>query len=105
MSHRAVIPFATPHFESDRLGSANVLYHISHDRSLVNYRRADRKLSFIRDEEHAIQRDFLAFLRVQKFHLDRVARRDAILFTACFNDCVHKVSPKGTEIASKRDAS
>ena len=60
MSHRLMEPFATLHFKSDDFGAADVLYHIGHDRRLVNYRHSDRKLSFVCDEENPVQSDLFA---------------------------------------------
>src|SRR2546423_14085850 len=41
------------------------------------------------DGENAAELDLSADVAGQRFHFDRVAGRDAVLFAASFNDCVH----------------
>ena len=49
-----------------------------------------RKASVVRHSQHAVEFHLRADIAGERIHFNRLARRDAILFPAGFNHCVHK---------------
>ena len=84
MADGLVIALAAFHFERQLLLAALVFDDIRHDGGTGDGGRADGKLAFVVDEQHAIKRDRLARLDFKAFDFELVAGGDAILFATCF---------------------
>ena len=59
------------------------------DRGIFHDRPADRRLIAIGDEQHAIDRDALAGLRLEQLDFELCPDLDAVLLPAGLDDCVH----------------
>ena len=86
-----MITLAAFHLESEFLLAALVLHHVGNDAGARDGRRADGDF-IAANHEHAVKREGFAGLDVEAFDFERVARDNAILFAACFENCVHKIS-------------
>ena len=83
MADGLVITLAAFHLEREFFLAALVRDHVGDDARARNGRRAHRDF-VAADHEHAVKRERFAGLGLEPFDFQRVARRDAILFAACF---------------------
>jgi hypothetical protein len=84
MADGLMIAFAAFHLESELLFSADVLDHVSGNRSASDSGGTDGDFAIVVDEEHAVKSDRLAGINGQAFDFKRIARGDAILFASGF---------------------
>ena len=83
MADGFVITFAAFHLEREFFLAALVFDHVGDDARARNGRCAHRKF-VAADHQHSVKRERFAGLDVEAFDFQRVARRDALLFAACF---------------------
>src|SRR5579862_7388676 len=78
--------------EDQRLLAAAVRYDRSRYARVSRVRAGPNRVA-IDDRQHAPELDLAADVAGERFHFNRLARRDAILFPACFDHCVHNRFP------------
>src|SRR5262245_13430842 len=92
MPDRSVISFAPLHLEGNLLFAALMLDDVHHHAGAGNGRRTNRHHAVLIDEQHALERVRLPRIDSQPFDFERVAGRDAILFSTRFEYSVHWLS-------------
>ena len=79
--------FAALELEGDAFFSAMLFNNFCGDTCACNSRLTDRYGRTFTDEEN-VKSNFVANFECKFFHIDFVAFLNAVLFTACFDDCV-----------------
>lgn len=79
-----------PEFDHLDLRRAAVAGHLGGDTPSFHMRRADMGFLLVCHQQNAVEFDLVARFARESLHPDDVARLDAVLLAAGFDDCVHE---------------
>ena len=88
MANGPVITFATTILERDDFLVLPLLDHFTGDGRAFDKRIAMRELLGVTVKQDITENSFLACFAFEQIHIDNVALGDAMLSTACFDNCV-----------------
>ena len=83
-----VVTLTALEFESDALFTAELLNNLSCNCSTFDHWRAYCCVAAVVNEKYFVKRNFGINLRVEFLNVDLISCLNAVLFTACFENCV-----------------